>query len=61
MRLSRASAMSVRRFSTISRAETCASEGLGGEVISGGKMRGDWPKRRWKGEYPVDLLIEVIM
>src|ERR1700678_26781 len=61
MRLSRASATSVWRLSMISRALMLSLEGLGGIGMSGGMIRGDRPKRRWKGENPVDLLMELMM
>ena len=61
IRLSRASAISFWRFVITSRAEMCASEGLGTELINGGMIRGDRPKRRWKGEYPVDLFTVLMM
>ena len=41
IRLSRASATSINKFSTISRADMCDSEGLGGDMTRGGRTRGE--------------------
>jgi hypothetical protein len=59
--LSRASATSTCRFSITSRAVMCSWMDWVAGRLKGGIIRGEHPKRRWKGEYPVDLLIVLII